>query len=110
MPAVPPVRTDRLKHAGVLLFLAAALTILPAIVMTGDHFLRQQPGLERQNAVFAALGLSDPCFFPSGHPARTRMTNGNTIDWRPAARLPLSVPGPPDLIQPGAAPPETIRP
>jgi hypothetical protein len=103
-PAAPPARADHLKRAGGLLFLAAVLTILPMIVMTGDHLLHQKPGRERQTAVFAAFGLSDPCLFPSGHPARTRLTGASTIDWRPAASLSPSVPGPLDLIRPGADP------
>lgn len=104
MPAAPPANDDRLSPAVVLLILAAVLTILPAVIMTTDHLVRQKPGLERQAAVHAALGFTSPCFFPTGHPARTMIDNPSPVDWRPSAALPQAVPGPSDLLRPRATP------
>ena len=98
MPDNPPECHDGLNGATRLLVVALALTILPIALMTTDHFLRQKPGLERQAAVFAALGRVTPCVFPAAHPLRTRFTNTGTIDWRPSPTLPPAQPGPADLI------------
>ena len=95
---------DGLNGAIHLLIVALALTILPIALMTTDHLLRQKPGLERQAAVFAALGLDTPCVFPAAHPLRTRFTNTGRIDWRPSPGLPSAPPGPSDLIRPTALP------
>lgn len=103
MPAAPPERFDDLTQAIALLLLALGLTILPAVTMTADHWIRQKPGVEHQAAVFAHIGLSSPCFFPSGHPARNMLGNANDIDWRPTPTLPLAPPGPADLVRPSTA-------
>lgn len=103
MPAAPPERCDYLKQAIALLLLALGLTILPAGMMTADHLIRQKPGVEHQAAVFVYIGLSSPCFFPSGHPARSMLDNENNIDWRPTPALPLAPPGPVDLVRPATA-------
>lgn len=103
MPTAPSQSADRLNRAAVFLFLAAALTILPGVMMTADHLLRQKPAIERQASVYAALGLSNPSFFPSGHPARVMIENKSTIDGRLSPTLPLPAPGPLDLVRPAIA-------
>ncbi len=100
----PPECHDGLNGAIRLLVVALALTILPIALLTTDHLLRQKPGLERQAAVFAALGLDTPCVFPAAHPLRTRFTNTSRIDWRPSPSFPSAPPGPSDLIRPTAPP------
>ncbi len=91
---------DRLRQATALILLAAMLTILPVIAISADHLIRQRSGLKRQAAVSSAIGLTGPCLFPAGHPARTRLDNASAIDWRLAPALPQSVPGPLDLVRP----------
>ena len=102
LPAAPPESADRLKPAAVLLILVFVITVLPALLMTADHLVRQKPGFQYQQAVFGATGLTAPCFFPAAHPARTRLDNTSTIDWRLAPSLPRPVPGPLDLVGPQA--------
>ena len=104
MPDSPPECHEDLNGAIGLLIVALALTILPIALITTDHLLRQKPGLERQAATFAALGLDTPCVFPAAHPLRTRFTNTGRIDWRPSPSLPSAPPGPVDLIRPTALP------
>jgi hypothetical protein len=101
--ADPPDRFDYLKPACALLIAAVGLTLAPAVIMTADHLIRQKPAAERQATVFGAIGLSDPCFFPSGHPARSVSGTAGGIDWRPTPALPPAPPGPVDLVRPTAA-------
>jgi hypothetical protein len=101
--ADPPDRFDCINAARALLIVAVGLTLAPAVLMTADHLLRQRPGAERQAAVFAAIGLSDLSFFPSGHPARSVSGITGGIDWRPTPALPPASPGPVDLVRPTAA-------
>lgn len=103
LTAGPPDRFDYLKPARALLLAAVGLTLAPAVLMTADHLIRQKPAAERQAAVFAAIGLSDPCVFPSGHPARSESGTAGGIDWRPTPALPPATPGPIDLVRPAAA-------
>ncbi|MBL0714828.1 MAG: hypothetical protein JJV98_14125 [Desulfosarcina sp.] len=105
MPATSPERVDNLSRATGLLLLAVILTVLPVGLMATDHLIRQKPGLERQAGIFAALGLTSPCFFPSGHPARTRLDNDSAIDWRFRPSLARPQPGPCDLVRPTAVDP-----
>ena len=107
MPDNPPVCHDGLNGAIRLLVVALTLTILPIALITTDHLLRQKPGLERQAAVFAALGRDTPCLFPAAHPLRIRFTNTGAIDWRPSPTLPPAAPGPTDLIRSTAPTGET---
>ena len=100
MRDTPPACHDRLRGAKRLLQVALVVTILPMAGLTADHLMRQKPGLARQAAVFAAIGLDTPCLFPAAHPLRTRFTNAVRIDWRPSPRLPPAAPGPSDLIRP----------
>ncbi len=100
MPSAPQSRADRLTQATALILLAAMLTILPVLVMNADHLIRQSPGLKRQQAVSNAIGLTGPCFFPAGHPARTRLDDTVAIEWRLAPALPQAFPGPLDLLRP----------
>ena len=97
---------DGLNGATRLLFVALVLTILPVAYITTDHLFRQRLGLERQAAIFDALGLDTPCVFPSAHPLRTRFANSRTIDWRPLPTLPPASPGPTDLMRPATLPGE----
>ncbi len=100
MPLPLPSRTDRLGQATAFLILAFVFAILPALFVTADHLLRQKPAIRHQQTVFRAIGLSSPCIFPAGHPARTRAANHHTVDWRLAPSLPRSVPGTVDLVRP----------
>ena len=103
-PFPAPGRSDSLGWAKAFLLLAAVITILPPVFMTGDHFLRQKPSARHQQAVFRAAGLSTPCFFPAGHPARTRLVNPHAVDWRLAPFLPQAAPGTVDLVRPRVVP------
>ena len=98
----PPDRVDYLKPARALLLAAAGLTLAPVVLMTADHLIRQKPAAARQAAVWAAIGLSTPCVFPSGHPARWMSDTASGIDWRPTPALPPAPPGPIDLVRPRA--------
>ena len=100
-----PEPADNLRRARALLWAAFGLTIFPAVLMTADHLARQKPAAQRQAAVFAAIGLSTPSFFPAGHPARMAASRSEIIDWRPTPALPMSPPGPTDLLRPAAARP-----
>ncbi len=102
MPADLPKPADDLQRASLLLWIALGVTLGSAVLMTADHLLHQKPAVKRQAAVFAAIGLSTPCIFPAGHPARraTNITDG--IDWRPTPTLAPSPPGPIDLVRPAA--------
>lgn len=101
--ADPPKRFDHLRPARALLLTVVALSLGPAVLMTADHLVRQKPAAKRQAAVFAAIGLSTPCFFPSGHPDRRVPGTAAGIDWRPTPALPPAPPGPVDLVRPTTA-------
>ena len=104
-PNIPslPGRPDGLGRATALLLLAAVVVLLPALFITADHLLRQKPAIRQQQAIFRAIGLSSPCLFPAGHPARTRIEAPYTVDWRLAPSLPQAAPGTIDLVRPRAA-------
>ncbi len=99
-----PNRFDSLGQAKALLFLVALLVVLPIVYMTGDHLLRQKPAIRHQQAVFRAAGLSTPCFFPAGHPARTGIDTPQAVDWRLAPAMPRAAPGTDGLVRPRTAP------
>ncbi|MDJ0721787.1 MAG: hypothetical protein QNJ04_09160 [Desulfobacterales bacterium] len=100
----PPNHSDSLGQARALLFLVAALVVLPIVYMTGDHLLRQKPAVRHQQAVFRAAGLSAPCIFPAGHPARTGFDTSQVVDWRLTPAMPQAAPGTDGLVRPRAAP------